>query len=172
MPGSSTTYPSRRDRRILGALSGGYYANAARGKRRKAALVGDTTRTPRRQDDDEFCRRNRLSWAKLIRRVYEVDPLLCPFCGAEMKILAFIVDFGAAKAICKSLELPAQEPEPLAHAPPEIRPVLEEVGFSTIEIVPCHQRGVPIELAKAIKRDRKADSALFNVRAAHEFAMD
>ena len=32
---------------------------------------------------------------------------------------AFIVDFGAAKAIRKSLELPAQEPEPLAHAPPE-----------------------------------------------------
>ncbi len=36
-----------------------------------------------------------------------------------MKILAFIVDFAAAKAIRKSLELPAQEPEPLAHAPPE-----------------------------------------------------
>ena len=53
-----------------------------------------------------------------VRRVYEVDPLLCPFCGAEMKILAFIVDFGAAKAIRKSLNLPAQEPEPLAHAPP------------------------------------------------------
>ena len=35
-----------------------------------------------------------------------------------MKILAFIVDFGAAKAIRKSLKLPAQEPEPLAHAPP------------------------------------------------------
>lgn len=36
-----------------------------------------------------------------------------------MKILAFIIDFGAAKAIRKSSELSAQEPEPLAHAPPE-----------------------------------------------------
>jgi len=35
-----------------------------------------------------------------------------------MKILAFIFNFGAAKEIRKSLELPAQEPEPLAHAPP------------------------------------------------------
>jgi len=96
----------------------GFYANAARGKRRKAARVGDTTQALRSQDDDEFTRRARLSWAKLIRRVYEVDPLLCPFCGSEMKILAFIVDFGTAKAIRKSLELPAQEPEPLAHAPP------------------------------------------------------
>ena len=57
---------------------------------------------------------SRLTWAKLIRRVYEVAPLLCPFCGAEMKILAFILDFGAANAIRKSLELSAQEPEPLA----------------------------------------------------------
>ena len=48
---------------------------------------------------------------------YEVDPLLCPFCGAEMKVLAFIVDFATAKAIRRSLKLPAQEPEPLAQAP-------------------------------------------------------
>jgi hypothetical protein len=96
----------------------GYYANAARGNRRRATLAGDTTPTSGRQDDDEFTRRARLTWAKLIRRVYEIDPLLCPFCGSEMKILAFILDFAAATAIRRSLDLPAQEPEPLAHAPP------------------------------------------------------
>ncbi len=80
----------------------------------------------RRQDDDEFTRRTRLSWAKLICRVYEVDPLLCPFCGAEMKILAFILDFGAAKAIRKSHELPGQEPEPLAHSPPKALELIAE----------------------------------------------
>ena len=80
----------------------------------------------RGQDEDEFTRRDRLSWAKLIHRVYEVDPLLRPFCGAEMKILAFILDFGAAKAIRKSLRLPAQEPEPLAHAPPETLELIAE----------------------------------------------
>ncbi len=104
----------------------GFYANAARGKRRKAALAGDTTATSGRKDDDEFTRRARLTWAKLIRLVYEVDPLLCPFCGAEMKFLAFILDFGAAKAIRESLELPAQEPKPLAHAPPEILGLVAE----------------------------------------------
>ncbi len=77
----------------------GFYSNAARGKRRKAAQAGYTAQTPPRRDDDEFTRRSRLSWAKLIRRVYEVDPLLCPFCGAEMKVLAFIVDFATAGAI-------------------------------------------------------------------------
>ncbi len=91
--------------------------------------MGDTTQTPGRQDDDEFTRRALApmpSWARLIRRVYEVEALLCPFCGSEMKILAFIVDFGAAKATAKSLELPAQEPEPLAHAPPEALELIAE----------------------------------------------
>ena len=92
----------------------------------KAAQSEDTAQTPARQDDDQYTRRARLSWAKLIRRVYEVDPLLCPFCGAEMKILAFILDFAAAKAIRQSLELPAQEPEPLAHAPPEAFELIAE----------------------------------------------
>ena len=85
----------------------GFYANAARGKRRKAAQGDNAIETPTcRDDDDEFTRRARLTWAKLIRRVYEVDPLLCPFCGAEMKILAFILDFGAAKAIRKKPQTP------------------------------------------------------------------
>ena len=105
----------------------GFYANAARGKRRKAAPAADGTPMPRQQGDtDESTRRARLSWAKLIHRVYEVDPLLCPFCGAEMKVLAFIADFATAKAIRRSLELPAQEPEPLAHAPPETPVLLAE----------------------------------------------
>jgi hypothetical protein len=43
-----------------------------------------------------------------------------------MRILAFLVDFASARAIRKSLELPAQEPEPLAHAPPETLELVAE----------------------------------------------
>jgi hypothetical protein len=30
------------------------------------------------------------TWAMLIKRVYEVDPLACPKCGGQMKVIAFI----------------------------------------------------------------------------------
>ena len=29
-------------------------------------------------------------WAALIARIYEVFPLLCPVCGGQMRIIAFI----------------------------------------------------------------------------------
>ena len=32
-----------------------------------------------------------LTWAKLIARIYEVNPLICP-CGKEMKIIAFVTN--------------------------------------------------------------------------------
>ena len=47
----------------------GFYANAARGKRRKAARVGGTTQASGRQDDEEFIRQARLTWAKLMPRL-------------------------------------------------------------------------------------------------------
>ncbi len=41
------------------------------------------------------------SWARLIHEIFEVDPLLCPNCGKEMKIIAtgsiYMVDGGVAK---------------------------------------------------------------------------
>jgi hypothetical protein len=107
----------------------GWYANAARGKRRKAgeevearpALAGDDA-------VDTFTRQARLTWVKLIRRVYQIDPLLCPFCGADMRIIAFVTDFATARAIRRSLKLPAQEPEPLAHGPPHEIELLHQIA--------------------------------------------
>jgi hypothetical protein len=59
---------------------------------------------------------------------YEIDPLLCPFCGADMRVLAFITDFATARAIRRSLKLPAQEPEPLAHGPPPELELLDQIA--------------------------------------------
>ena len=62
----------------------------------------------------------RASWARLIKKIFEVDPLLCT-CGAEMKIVSFITDTRVVDRILrhlKSQECRAQDPfEP--RAPPE-----------------------------------------------------
>ena len=34
----------------------------------------------------------RAAWARLIAKVYEVDPMVCPRCGSSMKALAVITD--------------------------------------------------------------------------------
>jgi len=31
-------------------------------------------------------------WAVLIARIYEVFPLLCPLCGGQMRLIAFITE--------------------------------------------------------------------------------
>jgi|TARA_B110000495_G_scaffold183044_1_gene179043 hypothetical protein len=34
--------------------------------------------------------RSNPTWAMLIKRIYEVDPLICTQCGSRMKVVAFI----------------------------------------------------------------------------------
>jgi len=65
----------------------GWYSHRARGERRKteadtesaATAVEVRVTTPRSR-----------SWARLMRRIFEVDPLLCPQCQVEMQIVSVI----------------------------------------------------------------------------------
>ena len=58
----------------------------------------------------------RLPWAALLQRVFEVDALRCPGCGARMRLLAAIEDPEVARKILECLDLPARAP-PLEPAP-------------------------------------------------------
>ena len=59
-------------------------------------------------------------WAALIRRIYEVDPLVCPRCGEPMRIVAFITKPKVIARILRHLETRAAEgrgpPPPIAGA--------------------------------------------------------
>ncbi len=48
-------------------------------------------------------RARRRAWAQLIRRIYEVDPLLCG-CGAEMKVIAVIIETSVVDTILRHLD--------------------------------------------------------------------
>jgi Putative transposase len=49
--------------------------------------------------------RARIRWAVLLARIYGVLPLLCPGCGGDMKILAFLTDPPVVSRILVHLEL-------------------------------------------------------------------
>jgi hypothetical protein len=50
----------------------------------------------------------------MIRKVYEVDPLLCPKCGGKMKVIAFLTDYSVVDRIINHLKLTfvAERPSP------------------------------------------------------------
>ena len=70
----------------------GYYANRVRGARRRHD-AGPDEPPPVAELAEPVplaLREARRRWAELLRQIYEVDPLRCPACGAEMRIVAFI----------------------------------------------------------------------------------
>ncbi len=54
---------------------------------------------------EEFARERRRSWARLIKRVYEADPLVCPRCFGPLKIISLISDVPAIEKILRHLKL-------------------------------------------------------------------
>ena len=52
----------------------------------------------------------RSAWARLIARIYEIDPFICPRCSSKMRILALITDPGEVKKILRHLVKIARPP--------------------------------------------------------------
>ena len=65
---------------------------------------------------------NRIAWADLLQRVFEVDALRCPACGGRMRILSAITAPDVARRILAWLDMPSRAP-PLGapSAKPEMR---------------------------------------------------
>jgi len=52
----------------------------------------------------------RISWARLLKRVFDIDIEQCPHCGGTLKIIAAIVDPTVIAKILTHLGLPARAP--------------------------------------------------------------
>jgi len=61
---------------------------------RCAQLLDHTTRAhvPKDDSESEWLKERKSTWAALIKLIYETDPLLCPKCGSQMKIVSVIKD--------------------------------------------------------------------------------
>jgi len=104
----------------------GLYANAHRGKVRKASLAA----FPLRMVEEELRPIPSKGWAEMIRKVYEVDPMLCPECGGKMRVIAFLTDHAVVDRIIAHLKLTffAERPPPPHIAYQEVLMAAETAG--------------------------------------------
>jgi hypothetical protein len=95
----------------------GWYSNVTRGKRQKLAEDDAVSCILEPDKSSAACRK---SWARLIQKIYEVDPLICPICRGTMRIISSIEDREVVKTILQHLGLwlSRSRPPAKAHAPP------------------------------------------------------
>ena len=80
----------------------GYFSNKSRVLRKKAE-TDDAIVTI--MQNEMSSKEARLNWARLIQKIYEVDPLVCPKCQGQMKIISFIEELDVIKKIIGHLGL-------------------------------------------------------------------
>ena len=126
----------------------GWYSNKSRGMRKKAAAEASAEPSSESEDSaSAAASRCSQSWAMLIKRVYEVDPLCCPKCGGQMKVVSFIEPAQAEviEAILKHCGLwQASAPR----APPDVEDLVLELdaAFADSSLESLDQADEPQEL--------------------------
>jgi hypothetical protein len=96
----------------------GLYSSRTKGKAHKDGSLAKFRchATPKKKPSQEpeteaaSNKASRLSWARLIQKIYEVDPLICPQCGHEMRVMAIITEPHEVQKILECLQR--------NHAPP------------------------------------------------------
>jgi len=96
----------------------GAYSHRSRGARRareEAQAGADQTKT---DADEPLPTKSRANWARLLRRIYEVDPLLCPRCRGPLEMISVLVDPKVVDAILRHLHVTDQPTSVHARDPP------------------------------------------------------
>ena len=95
----------------------GFYSNKSRGLRKKAGTDDDV---PALIESEASSKEFRKNWARLIQKIYNVNPLMCSKCFGSMKIISFIEDQQIIKKILQHLDLwhVKRKPPARANGPP------------------------------------------------------
>ncbi|MDY6971469.1 MAG: hypothetical protein SV775_03970 [Thermodesulfobacteriota bacterium] len=125
----------------------GFYSNVARGKRKKNE---QDKLIPSILEPDGSSGEYKRNWARLIQKIYEVDPLTCSKCSGKMKVISVIEDENVIKKILKHLGLWDQKarPPPKSNSPP-IAPQYH-IDYTDSQVPACddylfHDPEYPIE---------------------------
>jgi len=106
--------PDKNSRRVTGY---GVYSQRGLGQRWKARAGKESGGTlpvivpyEPETEADEYAKRRRQSWARLIQKVWEVSPRTCPRCQGEMKVVSVIVDPAVIDQILRHLRNKSRAP--------------------------------------------------------------
>jgi hypothetical protein len=104
----------------------GLYSNAHLGKMRKSHEAASHSLII--EQEEPFVPSK--GWAEMMRKVYGVDPLLCPSCGGQMKIISFIEEHKVMDKIIDHLKLTfiSERPSPPHDVQHELLTAAEESG--------------------------------------------
>ncbi len=102
----------------------GWYSNRGRGereKRKQAVCLPDIPTRVEILDVSDYRPKKIPSpqWRECIKKIWEVDPLSCPRCVSEMKIISFINETDVIRKILEHVGL-LEDKTPLERAPPDL----------------------------------------------------
>jgi hypothetical protein len=101
-------YPRRHRRHYHGVFaphSSHRKKLAANAQKARVTVPAEVKETAEKVENVSF------NWAKLISRIYEVNPLICSNCGKEIKIIAFITHSSQIWRILRGIGWPTDIPE-------------------------------------------------------------
>ncbi len=117
----------------------GWYPNRSRGEREKGRQGSGEDMVPNTEDievlDVSDYKPRRIpskTWRECIKKVWEADPLTCPRCQAEMKIISFITEPETVRRILEHLKR-WKDPVRKGRSPPNTTPP----ALSHIHYEPC-----------------------------------
>ena len=109
----SKPIPDRNEQLVR--YCGWYSSGSRRVRMAKGATAVATTASGAIEVLDEYASRAKAAWARLIRKIYEADPLVCAKCQGPMRVISLIGDPAVVRAILTHLGL--WQPEALERAP-------------------------------------------------------
>jgi len=86
----------------------------------------------------------RKNWARLIQKIYHVDPLLCPKCQEAMKIIALIEELSVIRKILVHLNLW----DVRNHDPPERYDLIPELTYDNSCDTCSRKKQIPISFRR------------------------
>jgi len=112
----------------------GIFSNRTRGYNKKNNTAIEQVFPVECPDTTPAQRKYKQSWAILLRKVHEVDPLICKKCGSRMKVIAVITEHSSLKKILKHVGLWNESFEvrgpPLHRISNKIEGAIEHIPFN------------------------------------------